>query len=216
VQLLDGWVLNVVLTTLIVTVGISFVLSAAAAWIRPARGAFPILFLAAFAFSLLGFVTGQLLGDSREAAVAAVVPAVLTLLGGVAAFVVGTRGVRSQSAISAILVCFTLSLLVGSLFGIRLRVEYEFALQDPILLGQRDVALQRNQLAVDIQRLQDYAILLKLRDDLAKSENIDLTRFESALEKRPSKKKEDQAEIGTATLNSAKPHAEGPDKGKPE
>src|SRR5262249_1936827 len=146
------------------------------------------MLLAAFAFSLLGFVTGDLLANSREAAVGAVLPAVLTLLGGVVAYTIGSKGLQTASVtVSAgILVCFTLSLLVGSVFGTRLRVEYDFALQDPSLLGLQDLALQKNKLAVDIQRLQDYSTLLKLRADLSKEQNVDLSRFESALEKRSS------------------------------
>lgn len=184
-QLLNYWILNIVLTTLLVSGGTSIVVSAAAIWILPRRPRryFWFLFLVTFAFSLLGFVTGYLLGNSREAAVGAVLPAILTLLGGVAAYHVTSKGIRWQSAISAMLVCFTLCLLVGSMFGSRIREEYDFALHDPQWIGRRELALQRNELAVDIQRLKDYTILLRLRNDYSKSKNLDLSRFKSILEK---------------------------------
>ena len=73
-QLLDYWVLNVVLTTLFVSVGISLLVSVATIWVRPRGSSFWATLSAALAFSLLGFVTGDLMGNSREAAVGAVLP----------------------------------------------------------------------------------------------------------------------------------------------
>jgi hypothetical protein len=191
VQLLNSWALNVVLTALIVSGIISIAISLVAGRFS-GDVKFGLLFLTTFAFSLLGFVTGEILGDSREAAVGTVIPAVLTLLGVLAAYFVTSKGLKAQSAaVSAILICFTLPLLIGTLFGIRLRVEYEYALQDPALLGQRDLALQQNKLAVEIQRLQDYVTLLQLRDSFAGSRKLVLSRFESTLEKVPRESKQE-------------------------
>lgn len=209
-QLLDYWVLNVVLTTLFVSVGISLLVSVATIWVRPRGSSFWATLSAALAFSLLGFVTGDLMGNSREAAVGAVLPAVLTLLGGVAAYIISSKGVRSQVAISAMLVCFTLSFVVGSLFGSRLRVEYEFALQDPKLLLNRELALLQNKLAVDAQRLKNYVTVQRLREDFSKQNAVDLSRFESALEKLSSGKTEEQSESALQKT----PKSEGKEKTK--
>ena len=209
-QLLDYWVLNVVLTTLFVSVGISLLVSVATIWVRPRGSSFWATLSAALAFSLLGFVTGDLMENSREAAVGAVLPAVLTLLGGVAAYIISSKGVRSQVAISAMLVCFTLSFVVGSLFGSRLRVEYEFALQDPKLLLNRELALLQNKLAVDAQRLKNYVTVQRLREDFSKQNAVDLSRFESALEKLSSGKTEEQSESALQKT----PKSEGKEKTK--
>jgi hypothetical protein len=54
-------------------------------------------FLAKLAFSALGFVTGDIMGNSRDSAVGDVLPAVLTLVAGVSIYVIGTKGVASQT-----------------------------------------------------------------------------------------------------------------------
>lgn len=185
-ELLSSWALNIVVTTLLISGCVSLFTAFVTHRVHAAPAAtaptFKALFLAVFAFSLLGFVTGELMGDSREGVVGSVIPAVLTLLGGVAAYIVTSRGVREQAATSGILICFTFCLLVGSAFGIRLRVEYETELNAPALLGQRDVALEKNRLAVDLQRLEDFITFMQLEDQFAKSDKIDLSKFKSALE----------------------------------
>jgi hypothetical protein len=183
-ELLNTWVLNIVITALVVCGVVSLLFGILATLIGTAgRRLFLLSVFAAFAFSLLGFVTGALLADSRESAVGAVLPAVLTLLGAISAYTMSSKGLRAQTAISMVMICFTLCLLIGSLFGIRLRVEYEFSLKDPSFTTRRDIALQKSELAVDIERLNAYATLVKLRDDLAKQEGVDLSRFESLFEK---------------------------------
>jgi hypothetical protein len=188
VQLLNSWALNIVVTTLVVCGFVAFFTGLIAHRLRVASAAkpsFTALFFAAFAFSLLGFVTGELMGDSREGVVGTVIPAALTLLGGMAAYIVTSKGIREQAATSGILICFTFCLLIGSTFGIRLRVEYDMALQAPALLGARDVALEKNRLAVDLQRLEDFITFTQLRDEFAKSNKMDLSGFKSALESPP-------------------------------
>ncbi|WP_020175223.1 hypothetical protein [Methyloferula stellata] len=213
-ELLNWWALNVILTALLVSSATSFIVSIAAVRIRPAApaGSFWLLFLAVFAFSMLGFVTGQILGDSRESVVGSVVPAVLTLLGGVVAYIFSSKGIRSQTAISAVLVCFTFSFLVGSLFGIRLRIEYEYSLQDPAWLSQRDLALEQNKLAVEIQRLQNYVVWLQLRNEFAEKDKLDLSRFETIFEKSKEKEKESKSpdEPTGSSHHQAEPHSTGP------
>jgi hypothetical protein len=206
-ELLNWWAFNVVITALLVSVVITLVISLIALSIRPLRVNFWLVFLAVFSFSILGFVTGDILGDSRESAVGTVVPAVLTLLGGIAAAVVTAGGIRAQTAISAILVSFSLSLLVGTLFGIRQRIEYEFTLVDPTFLLQRDLATETTRKIVDIQRLQDYVIFLQLKNDYAETMKLDLSKFESVLEKKPTEEKESTA-VESKNGERSKPKSE--------
>ena len=184
-EILTRWSLNLIATALLVSGAVSLLLSVIAHRLHRASASnpsFSALLFAAFAFSLLGFVTGELMSDSRESVVGTVIPAALTLLGGIAAYIVTSKGVREQAATSGILICFTFCLLVGSTLGIRLRVEYETELQDPARLGRQAVALQQNKLAVDLRRLQDFVTFTHLRDAFAQSDKIDLSGFKSSLE----------------------------------
>lgn len=211
-ELLKWWALNAILTALLISAIISAVVGLIAMRILPHRHAGVwLLFVAVFAFSILGFVTGELLGDSREAAVGTVVPAVLTLLGGVAAYVVSEKGLESQPAIFAILICFPLALYVGSLFGIGLRAEYEDHAQDPQVLLQRDLLVENNKLALELQRLQNYVFFLSQRDGFAQEEKLDLSRFESVYEKGRSEngpiKAGDQSKVNSTTAINPGPQS---------
>jgi hypothetical protein len=206
VELLNWAVIDVISTAAIVSAVISVLLSLIAFRIRAVpRGSFWILLLAVFAFSMLGFVTGELLGDSRDSAVGSVVPAVLTLLGGVVAYIISSKGVRSQTAVSASLICFVFCFLTGSLFGIRLRVEYEESIRDPGYLGQRELALERNKAAVEIERLENYVTWLQLRNDYEEQKKLDLSHFQSAFEQRPSEEKKQTEPVAPAKSPPAPP-----------
>jgi hypothetical protein len=189
VELLRWPIIDVVLTALLVSALISLLLSLTAFFIRSVpRGSFLILFMALFAFSMLGFVTGELLGDSRDSAVGAVVPAVLTLFGTVAAYIIGSRGVRSQTAVSACLICFVFCLLSGDLFGIQLRNQYEDYMQNPGYLGTRELALERTNAALEVERLTDYVRWLQLRKLYEGQDNLDLSKFETDYEGKPAER----------------------------
>ncbi|HEU5323021.1 MAG TPA: hypothetical protein VFX28_19605 [Methylomirabilota bacterium] len=77
-------------------------------------------FVVLAAFAMLGLVTGYLTGLSRQPVVGAVLPAVLSLLGGVTAFVVG-RSRESRAMVGAMLFTFALTLLVGTSWGAVMR-----------------------------------------------------------------------------------------------
>src|SRR5262245_33963646 len=139
---------------------------------------------------MLGFVTGEVMGISREAAVGSVVPAVLTLLGGVAVYLVGSKGVEAQANVSAMVLCFAVALLVGSSFGAEERGQYDYAENDPDRLRINALALEHNKLAVEIQRLENYMEFLKLKRDFAEEEKLDLSRFESTFEIKQTPNKE--------------------------
>lgn len=75
-------------------------------------------------FSLLGLVTGLLAGFSREAAMGAVLPAVLSLVGALAIYLVGVEK-ADQALVGVCVIALSLDLLVGSIWGAVLRDEYE-------------------------------------------------------------------------------------------
>ena len=74
---------------------LALTVSSVVRYFRLTRKDFRLLLLVLLAFSLLGFVTGQIMGQSREPAVMAVLPAVLTLLGGIDVYLVGAKGIQT-------------------------------------------------------------------------------------------------------------------------
>ena len=96
-QLLEPQVLAAVATALIFSSVLALIVSFIVRYFRLTRKDFRLLLLVLLAFSLLGFVTGQIMGQSREPAVMAVLPAVLTLLGGIVIYLVGAKGIQTQA-----------------------------------------------------------------------------------------------------------------------
>jgi len=143
--------------------------------------------LAVFAFSMLGFVSGSIMSDSREPTVAAVLPAVLTLMSGVAAFHIGSKGVENQVAVCALIFVFSFALYVGSFYGSEVRAQNDASVA-------RDIEIEKNRYTVDVQRLADHVALLKLKRDFESQEKIDLSRFESSLERKTENKNSDTPE----------------------
>jgi len=82
-------------------------------------------FYVVFSMSLLGIVTGQLTGQSREAAIGAVLPAVLGLIGGVSVFLFATKEAAQQLMASVSVALFAFNLLVGGIWGAVIREQYE-------------------------------------------------------------------------------------------
>ena len=80
---------------------------------------------AVFALSLLGVVTGKIMGQSREAAVGTVMPAILTFLGGLLIYVLNKADERKQIMAIAVFIGFTLSLAVGIHWGATARTNAE-------------------------------------------------------------------------------------------
>jgi hypothetical protein len=134
------------------------------------------LFIAVFAFSMLGFVSGDIMSNSREPSVSAVLPAVLTLMGGVAAFQIGSKGVENQVAVCTLIFVFSLALYTGSFYGAQVRGENAASVSG-------DIELEKNRLVIDLQRLEDYVELQKLKHGYESEEQVDLSRFESHLER---------------------------------
>jgi len=81
------------------------------------------IWLSIFSLALLGALTGQITGNSREPAVSAVLPAVLGLVGGVTLYILGVKVAAYQGFVSAALAAFSLCLLVGISWGTQIRLK---------------------------------------------------------------------------------------------
>jgi len=76
------------------------------------------------AFSMLGLVTGYLTGFSRESAVGAVLPSVLSLFGGLAIFLIG-KNQDSRIITSLAVFSFAICLVLGTSWGSIMRQTWE-------------------------------------------------------------------------------------------
>jgi hypothetical protein len=142
-----------------------------------------LFILTVFGFCLLGFVTGSIMSNSREPAVNAVLPAALTLLGGVAAFVVGQSDEARQLTVSCLVLGFALCLYIGSDYGATLRDNIDLAYSDNAKLAHIELFKS------DVDRLEQYARLQKLKKDFEKKFNVDLSKFGTSYETVESEKK---------------------------
>ena len=78
-----------------------------------------------FAVSLLGITAGQIMGQSREPAVSAVMPAILSMIAGILVYIVSSKTVQQQMLVSFIIIGFTVNLLVGTFWGAQVRYRFE-------------------------------------------------------------------------------------------
>ena len=69
-----------------------------------------------FGFSSLGMAVGMLTGDSGAEAISTVLPAVLSLVGGLAVFLIGKQS-QDAALVSASIATLSISLLLGALIG---------------------------------------------------------------------------------------------------
>ncbi|MFH1872854.1 MAG: hypothetical protein ABIK82_16735 [Pseudomonadota bacterium] len=81
-------------------------------------------FIVIFSFALLGMVTGLLAGFSRTSAMGAVLPAILSLVGGLAIYIV-SAGKVDQVLVGTCVIALSLNLLIGSTWGALLRSDFE-------------------------------------------------------------------------------------------
>lgn len=96
------------------------------------------------AFLVLGLVAGYLTGLSRESAVGAVVPAVLSLLGGVSAVLIGkTDNQKTSGRVSGLMLLFSLGLLVGTTWGSAMRqAVMDFEVSESELIRKSHVEIK--------------------------------------------------------------------------
>jgi hypothetical protein len=97
------------------------------------------------AFALLGFIVGDLTGQSREPAVPAAIGAVLTLLAAAMVYLLGSHGPKKQLFVSAAVCILTISLFFGTNWGSVLREDadtYKLSARYRWSLEQEDQKLQ--------------------------------------------------------------------------
>jgi predicted enzyme related to lactoylglutathione lyase len=82
------------------------------------------IFSVILSFSILGIVTGVIAGDSREPAVGATLPAVLSIIGGLAIYLVD-RGILKRILVSLSVIALSANLIIGFFWGAVLRVNAE-------------------------------------------------------------------------------------------
>ena len=123
--------------------------------VRADRKEYISSFVAIFALSLLGITAGQLTGLSRTSAVGTVLPAVLTLVGGMVVYLVGVKRVRSQRLICLAVVGLTLNLLVGGYWGSSSRIAFDVYNNSPEALAARAVAEEKARHYRAVQKLID-------------------------------------------------------------
>lgn len=76
-------------------------------------------------FGLLGYIVGFIMSMSREPSVDAIIPALLTIAGGLMIYVMTGKGLATRLVILCALASFSLNILVGTLSGSRLRASIE-------------------------------------------------------------------------------------------
>jgi predicted neutral ceramidase superfamily lipid hydrolase len=83
-------------------------------------------FFVILAFSMLGMVTGYLSGFSRAPALGTVLPAVLSLMGGIVVYIIGKNS-TSRIIVSVTILAFALTLMIGAEWGaVMRRADEEF------------------------------------------------------------------------------------------
>lgn len=132
------------------------------------------LFIIVFAFSLLGVVTGQITGMSRAPAVGAVLPAILSLVGGVLVYLIGVKGQRTQAFLAIATIGMVSCLLIGTFWGAKSRDLYEFAVQSPERLLARELELEKIRHKVSLQKLLNYSQITELHEKLEREKGRDI------------------------------------------
>lgn len=114
---------------------------------RPFHAALLELFVIAAPFAIVGIVSGFLTGASRSAAVSATVPAVLTLFGGMVAYLL-TQGMKIAMLAGLAVSAFSCALLLGAIVGSLERQAVD-AIQSSVAQGYREA---ERELAIETYR----------------------------------------------------------------
>jgi hypothetical protein len=78
-------------------------------------------FFSLFSFALLGTVSGFMAGFSREPVIGAVLPAALSLVGGLVMYLIVGRAAQKQGFVAGMVTALSLTLVLGALWGARQR-----------------------------------------------------------------------------------------------
>lgn len=113
-------------------------------------------FFVIFAFSLLGLVTGYLTGFSRDPVVGAVLPAVLSLFGGLAVFLI-QRNNNIRIVVSFSVISFIFCLLIGTAWGAQMRsVAEEYKLSADYLMRKAHEEVKVKEFRRSLGLPEDY------------------------------------------------------------
>jgi hypothetical protein len=156
-------------------VAFSLLLASATLLSRRLNRLFLLAFVGNLAFVSLGWVIGYNMSNSREPAVAAVLPAVLTLVAGTIAYVMGTRGLTARYFIGLAAAAFSLSLFIASFAGARQRFDFETALVQPEALLYKERHDERRRQIILAERVAFEAELRRRIHHLATTQGIDLS-----------------------------------------
>lgn len=137
------------------------------------------------ACAVLGIVTGNVTGLSRDPAVGTVIPAVLSLVGGVFVFLVGTKGLARQYLVAGGIICLSLNLVIGIYWGGRSRVLYEANskkyeasiamaknMSDIAEKQASDLAAEDTRYATALKRLLNEIAFMEMKAKLEKQRGI--------------------------------------------
>lgn len=118
------------------------------------RGNRKTIFVTVMAFSSLGLISGYLTGFSREPAMSALIPSVLSFMSGILLFLI-TKG-KNSTAVSLSVVVFSFLLMLGAQWGSVMR--HSSSTPEAMLIEkQQEILLEmklrsfREQLEKDIQ-----------------------------------------------------------------
>jgi len=115
-----------------------------------------------FSLCVLGAVAGWLTGNSRDPAVGAVVPAVLTFVGGLATYLAFARAddPRTPLLLAGCTLSIAFPFFVGELLGSYNRAH----LDDPEVQYERQAAEEQNRFRLEILKMQNDARLKNLSE----------------------------------------------------
>jgi hypothetical protein len=103
------------------------------------NGDWTTVFVVILAISMLGLVTGIITGNSRDSAVGAVLPAVLTIVGAIAIYIFTSKQGAVHVLASLIVLALSTNLLMGAFWGSRLRQDYEAYRESGAYRWQREL-----------------------------------------------------------------------------
>ena len=155
-----------------VAVGLAVLVGGFISWKAENSGRFVETLIVLLAFSVLGIVAGNLTGLSRDPAVGTVVPAILTLVGSVLAYLLGTKNAGKQMLVSGGIICLATTLLVGTYWGARARILFEADLK-AYSGSAASVAIEAedNSYRVALQRISHEIQFAQLKAALEKQHN---------------------------------------------
>ncbi|HEY9079451.1 hypothetical protein [Magnetovibrio sp.] len=117
-------------------------------------------------FALLGAISGQMTGQSRDPAIGDVLPGILTLIGGLFMYLISKNDALLQLITASSITTLVLCLLIGTQWGAQLRLEYETNARLIAESGSTALKKEEVQHAVNLQKLLNKQQLLTFSEQL--------------------------------------------------